>query len=55
MRHLYTQRLAYLVTAVTLAAAVVFGAVASCDDPATDPGTQSSAPSVVTSSAANTG
>ncbi|CAN5372720.1 hypothetical protein BH23ACT3_BH23ACT3_15320 [soil metagenome] len=34
MRHLYTQRLAYLVTAVTLTAAVVFGAIASRTEPA---------------------
>jgi cytochrome c6 len=35
VRHLYTQRLAYFVTAVTLTAAVVFGAVASRTEPAT--------------------
>lgn len=29
MRHLYTQRLAYFVTAVTLVAAVVFALIAS--------------------------
>jgi cytochrome c6 len=34
VRHLYTQRLAYFVTAVTLTAAVVFGAVASRTEPA---------------------
>ncbi len=35
MRHLYTQRLAYAVTAVCLTAAVVFGAIASRTDPGT--------------------
>jgi mono/diheme cytochrome c family protein len=34
VRHLYTQRLAYLMTAVTLTAAVVFGAIASRTEPA---------------------
>lgn len=35
MRHLYTQRLAYAVTAVCLTAAVVFGAIASRTEPGT--------------------
>jgi cytochrome c6 len=34
MRHLYTQRLAYFVTAFALVAAAVFGAIASRTEPA---------------------